>query len=229
MKTLVNVARYHLVDRVTYVALPWGILAFSFLINLAIFTMAPAGSAGGYTGGLVSIYVFLLVCGALSMTRELPFGLMLGVSRRGYYLGTALLMLALGIVYGLALTVLQAVERASGGWGVSLHYFRVPWIMDGPWYQTWVTSFVLLVLFFGYGVWYGLVYRRWSVVGLVTFIIAQMLVALAVVAVVTLTHNWTAFGHFFTTVQAPALTGVLAALTIALGLGGYTTMRRVTM
>jgi hypothetical protein len=229
MKTLVNVARYHLVDRVTYVALPWGILAFSFLINLAIFTMAPAGSAGGYTGGLVSIYVFLLICGALSMTRELPFGLMLGVSRRGYYLGTALLVLALGIVYGLALTVLQAVERASGGWGVSLHYFRVPWIMDGPWYQTWVTSFVLLVLFFGYGVWYGLVYRRWSVVGLVTFIIAQMLVALAVVAVVTLTHNWTAFGHFFTTVQAPALIGVLAALTIALGLGGYTTMRRVTM
>jgi hypothetical protein len=191
--------------------------------------MAPAGSAGGYTGGMVSIYVFLLICGALSMTRELPFGLMLGVSRRGYYLGTALLVLALGIVYGLALTVLQAVERASGGWGVSLHYFRVPWIMDGPWYQTWVTSFVLLVLFFGYGVWYGLVYRRWSVVGLVTFIIAQMLVALAVVAVVTLTHNWTAFGHFFTTVQAPALIGVLAALTIALGLGGYTTMRRVTM
>jgi len=47
--------------------------------------------------------------------------------------------------------------------------------------------------------------------------------------VVTLTHHWTAFGHFFTTVQAPALTGVLAALTIALGLGGFTTMRRVTI
>ena len=76
---------------------------------------------------------------------------------------------------------------------------------------------------------YGLVYRRWSVVGLVTFVVAQMLVALAVVAVVTLTHRWTAFGHFFTTVQAPALTGVLAALTIVLGLGGFTTMRRVTI
>jgi hypothetical protein len=58
---------------------------------------------------------------------------------------------------------------------------------------------------------------------------AQMLVAHAVVAVVTLTHNWTAFGHFFTTVQAPALTGVLAALTIALGLGGFSTIRRATI
>jgi hypothetical protein len=77
--------------------------------------------------------------------------------------------------------------------------------------------------------WYGLVYRRWGVVGLATFVVAQMLVALAVVAVVTLTHHWTAFGHFFTTVQVPALTGVLAALTIALGLGGFSTIRRATI
>ena len=229
MKTLVNVARYHLVNRITYVALPWAILAFSFLVNLAIAAMAPAQPRGMYTGGLVSIYVFLLICGVLSMTAELPFGLMLGVSRRGYYLGTALLVLALGIAYGLALTVLQALERASGGWGYSLHYFRVPWIMNGPWYQTWVTSFVLLVLFFLYGMWYGLVYRRWNLVGLVTFAVAQTLVALAVATAVTLTHSWTAFGHFFTTVQAPALTGVLAALTIALGLGGFATVRRATI
>jgi hypothetical protein len=229
MKTLVNVARYHLVDRFTYVALPWAILGFSFLINLAIAAMAPTQPGGMYTGGLVSFYIFLLICGVLSMTRELPFGLMLGVSRRVYYLGTALLVLALGIAYGLALTVLQAIERASGGWGFSLHFFRVPWIMDGPWYQTWASSFVLLVLFFLYGMWYGLVYRRWNVVGLVTFIVAQMLVALGVVAVVTLTHHWTAFGHFFTTLQAPALIGVLAALTVALGVGGLSTIRRATI
>jgi len=74
--------------------------------------------------------------------------------------------------------------------------------------------------------WYGLVYRRWNVIGIVSFVVAQMLVVLAVVAVVTLTHDWTAFGHFFTTVQAPALTGVLAALSIALGLGGLSTIRR---
>lgn len=229
MKTLVNVARYHLVDRITYVALPWAILAFSFLINLAIAALAPQPPGGIYSGGLVSIYIFLLICGVLSMTRELPFGLMLGVSRRGYYLGTALLVLALGIAYGLALTVLQALERASGGWGYSLHFFRVPWIMDGPWYQTWVTSFVLLALFFLYGVWYGLVYRRWNVVGTVSFVVAQMLVVLAVAGVVTLTHSWTAFGHFFTTVQAPALTGVLAALAIVLGLGGFGTIRRAAI
>jgi hypothetical protein len=29
MKTLVNVARYHLVDRLTYLVLPWGVMVFS--------------------------------------------------------------------------------------------------------------------------------------------------------------------------------------------------------
>ena len=48
-------------------------------------------------------------------------------------------------------------------------------------------------------------------------------------AVVTLTHNWAAFGHFFTSVQAPVLTGVLAALTIVLGLGGFGTIRRASV
>jgi hypothetical protein len=205
-------------------------MAFSFLVNLVIAALVPTATTHGYyTGGLATIYVFLLIAGALSMTRSLPFALMLGVSRRGYYLGTALLIVMLGAADALALTALQAVERATGGWGLSMHFFRVPWILDGPWYLTWLTSFVLLVLCFLYGMWYGLVFRRWALPGLTAFVAAQVLVALAAVVAVSLTHNWTAVGSFFTTLTAPALTGVLAALTLALGLGGLTTMRRVTI
>ena len=42
MTTLMNIARYHLVDRLTYLALPWGIMAFSFLVNLAIAAVVPS-------------------------------------------------------------------------------------------------------------------------------------------------------------------------------------------
>jgi hypothetical protein len=229
MKTLVDVARYHLVDRLTYVVLPWGIMTFSFLVNLAIAALVPSSPQGSYTGGLASIYFFLLLCGALSMTRSLPFGLMMGISRRSYYLGTAALIVVLGAAYGLALTVLTVLERATGGWGAGLHFFRVPWILAGPWYQVWPTSFVLLVLLFLYGMWYGLVYRRWSLPGLLAFIAAQVLVVLAVVVAVSMTHDWLAVGHFFTALTAPALTGVLAAIAAAMGLGGFTTIRRVTI
>jgi len=229
MTTLQNVARYHLVDRITYVALPWGTLAFSFLVNLVIASQVAPDVNSYYTGGLLSIYVFLLICGALSMTRSLPFALMLGLSRRSYYLGTALLVVCLGIVYGLALAVLQVIERATEGWGVDMHFFRIPGILDGPWYLTWLTSFVLLVLFFLYGMWYGLVYRRWSLPGLVAFIAAQILVVLAVVVAISMTDSSHAFGDFFSTATASALTGVLAAITVAMGVGGFTTLRKVTI
>jgi hypothetical protein len=202
MNTLVNVGRYHLVDRFTWLAMPWGIMAFSFLVNIGVCLSVPAGPRGIYTGGLVSLYIFMLLCGALSMTRSLPFGLMMGISRRTYYAGTALLVLTLGVVYGLGLTLLQLVERATNGWGLRLHYFRIPWIMDGPWYETWLTSFVLLVVFVLYGMWYGLVFRRWSVPGLVAFIAAQILVALLAVVALSATHSWSGVGHFFTTVTA---------------------------
>jgi len=87
----------------------------------------------------------------------------------------------------------------------------------------------LLVLFFLYGMWYGLVDRRWSLPGLTAFIAAQVLVALGVVVAGSMTHHWPAVGQFFTTLTVPALTGVLAAVAVALGLGGFSTIRRVTV
>ena len=229
MNTLVNVGRYHLVDRFTWLALPWGIMAFSFLVNIGVALSVPASPRGIYTGGLVSLYIFMLICGSLSMTRSLPFGLMMGISRRTYYAGTALLVLTLGVVYGLGLTLLQLIERATNGWGLNLHYFRIPWILNGPWYETWLTSFVLLVAFVLYGMWYGLVFRRWSLPGLVAFIAAQILVALLAVIAVSATDSWSGVGHFFTTVTALAVTGALAVVALAMGFGGLTTLRRVTI
>jgi hypothetical protein len=77
--------------------------------------------------------------------------------------------------------------------------------------------------------WYGLVFRRWNLPGLVTFVAAQILVALLAVVAVSATHSWSGVGHFFTTVTALALTGVLAVVAVAIGFGGLTTLRRVTV
>jgi hypothetical protein len=228
MNRLVNVARYHLLDRVNYIVLPWGVLAFVCLLDIVIDALVP-DSGGSYSSAVVTIYIFLFVLGVLSMTKSLPFALALGMSRRTYYLGTALLLGVMGAVYSLALTVLTLIEGATGGWGLSAHLFRVPWILSGPWYLTWVTSFVGLVLLFAYGMWYGLVYRRWSILGLVVFAAAQALVALAVVAAIALSGNWPALGDFFGSITVPGLVGVLAALAVVMGLGGFTTLRRVTV
>ena len=95
------------------------------------------------------------------------------MSRRSFYAGTALLAVAVAAVYGLALTVLQLIERGTGGWGLNLHFFRVPYLLAGPWYLSWLTSFVGLALMLAWGMWFGIVYRRWNLMGLLGFIAVQ--------------------------------------------------------
>ncbi|HXW46804.1 MAG TPA: hypothetical protein VEL03_18585 [Streptosporangiaceae bacterium] len=227
--TLVKVARFQLVDRTGYIILPWAILAFDFLVNLALIASWRAPHAPAQTGACAAIYLFFMVVGALSIFQALPFALSLGVSRRSYYAGTALLAIGLAVVYGLALAVLQVIERATGGWGVSLRFFRVYYILPGPWYLTWLTSFVGLTLMFVYGMWVGLVYRRWNLPGLVVFFAAQATLAVAGVIAAARASAWPAIGHFFTTLSAAGLTGLLAALAAVLLAGGYATMRHVTV
>jgi hypothetical protein len=244
MNTWINVVRYHLVNRMNYLVLPGAVLAFAFAVDLTIFALIPIGhhavltshgivqvqnSANRDAGGLIAIIGGFFAVGVQSIAKSLPFSLALGVSRRSYYAGTALLAVTLAVGYGLGVTALQGIERASGGWGVSAHIFRVPYILDGPWYLTWLTASVVLALLFGYGMWFGVVYRRWNLPGLAAFMAAQVTVLLAVAAVITWGHGWHGTGHFFSALSAVSLTGLLAALAAALLAGGYATIRRAAI
>jgi hypothetical protein len=232
--TTVKVARFHLVDRLSFTTLPWGVQAFQFALWLLL--IAGAGGAGGHPvpvpGPGAVIYLVFFVLGVLSVVRSLPFAFALGVSRRSYYTGTVLLAVGLSAAYGLALALLQVIERATGGWGMNLYFFRIAYILAGPWYLTWLTAFILLAVTFAYGMWHGLVYQRWNLIGVVGLIAAQAIIAVAVAVVVAAAqaHAWPALGRFFTTtLTAAGLTGLLAALAAALLAGGYATMRRVTV
>ncbi|MGD0557564.1 MAG: hypothetical protein ABSA93_21615 [Streptosporangiaceae bacterium] len=244
MNALINVARYHLVNRVNYLAIPWLWLGFAFVADLVIFAMIPVShhlvptahgivqvqnTSGRYAGGLAAIVLIFLVLGVQSVSKSLPFALALGVSRRTYYTGTALLAVTLAVGYGLVLTAAQAIERATNGWGLSTHIFRVPYILNGPWYLTWLTTSVVLALLFVYGMWIGIIYKRWNLIGVLTFVAAEVIVLLVPALLISWSHSWAGIGHFFTALSAAGLTGVLAALAAALLAGGYATIRRVTI
>ncbi len=199
-------ARFHLVDRTSYTVLPWGVLAVNFAICLAGAARAGGGAQIG-SANIPAVYIFFIVVGA----------------------GTALLAVGLAVVYGLALAVLQVIEQATGGWGVGLHLFRVAYILAGPWYLTWLTSFVGLALMFVYGMWFGLVYRRWNLIGVLVFAAAQVTIGGAGAVAAAEAHGWPAIGRFFTTLSAAGLTGLLALLAVALLACGYATIRRVTV
>lgn len=232
MNTWVKVVRYHLVDRFTFVGYPWAILAFVLLINLAIFaSVAPPASQHGqsYTGALAAIYIVFGIVGSRAVSSRLSFALALGVSRRSFYAGTALLAAGLAAANALALTVLQIIERATGGWGLSLHFFRVPYLLAGPWYLTWLTSFAGLAVMFVWGIWFGLVYQRWNLGGLLAFIAAQVTVVTIALVFAFQANIWHGVGRFFTVLTIGGLTGVLAVLAMLLLAGGYATIRRVAV
>jgi hypothetical protein len=242
MSMLVKVARYHLVQPYQYLIVTWGILAFTFAVSLAVLALTPGGhsavlTADGLptaasvrsTGSIASFFIFFFVLGVQSIGRSLPFGLTLGVSRRTFYAGTALLAAVLALADGLALTVLQAIERATDGWGVRMGFFRVPYLLNGPWYLTWLTTFVGLTLLYVYGMWFGIVYRRWNLIGVVAFIAAQVAVALAATVLMDLAFGSANVSKFFTDLTAAGLTGLLAVLAVALLAGGHATIRRATV
>jgi hypothetical protein len=227
MNTWVKVARYHLVRPANYLALPW-ILAFSFALSAITAGRSRGHDAAGY---LLSIVIYFAVLGVQTIGRSLPFSLALGASRRSFCSGTALLGMALALVSGLVLTALQAIERATGGWGRSMHFFRVPYLLNGPWYATWLTWAVGLFALFVYGMWHGIVNHRWGLLGTVAFIAAQALVVVAGVVAVIFEHGhvWSAAGGSFAGLTALGLTGVIAALAVLLLAGGHATIRRATV
>ena len=227
MSTWIKVARYQTVQRFNYVTLPWAALALLFAAQWAVIAML--GMRDARLTGLVSIYAVFLIVGVSTVARSLPFGLALGLSRRSYYLGTVLLALTLAAVDGLLLAGLQEVERATGGWGLGMFFFRVDYVLDGAFYLTWLTSFVALTLAFVYGMWCGLVYLRWRRMGIRVFVVAQILVLLAVGLTADRFAAWPNIGRFFTDLTAPGLTGVLAVAAVALLVGGYATIRRVAV
>jgi hypothetical protein len=227
MNTAVKVARYYLVRPANYLALPL-IIVFTFAIA--------AGTVGrsrghGTAGFLFSFVIYFAILGMQTIGRSLPFGLTLGATRRSFYSGTALLGVVLALVSGLVLTVLQAIERATGGWGLSLHFFRVPYLLNGPWYATLLTSAVVLFALFVYGMWYGIVHHRWGVPGILAFIAAQALVVTAGVVTGTFENGYagSAAGGSFAGLSALGLTGVIAALAVLVLAGGQATIRHATV
>jgi hypothetical protein len=215
MNTMIKVVRYQLVVQpVLMLVLPLGSLA-------AVFAIDAARGGNTWRDGVGVVFLMFFFLGVQRIGRWLPFGLALGATRRSFYAGTALLGVSMSLAYGLLIAGLQAIERATDGWGLSITFFRTPHLLNGPWYATWLTSFVGLSALFMYGMWYGIVNRRWGMLGLLAFLAVQVPFAFV--------YTWAGLGRHLASLSALELTGVAAALMVVCVAGGHATIRRVTV
>ncbi len=223
------VVRLHFADRWTFAGLPLLVLGVAFAINLMIWTIIGYQEGGIFSGALVSIFFIVALIGYQAISKSMPFAFALSVSRRTFYFGTIALIFVVGAALAAILTVLNLVETTTDGWGFNGMLFRIPWLLDGPWYQTFLSNSVGLILSFVLGMWASIIYTRFGLTGALIVYAGGTLLLVGAVAIITWQHWWSTVSEWMSTLTAPALFSRLAVLTVLLSIGGYLTVRRIVL
>jgi hypothetical protein len=230
MNRVLAVARMHLVNPLLTVGIPWGITALSFAINLAVWGLTDAGAqpGGGFTGGVLTLYVTVLVIYVQSVTQLLPFAMGVSLSRRTFYLGTALVAVLQSLTYGVVLSALVAVEDGTGGWGVGLSYFAPAGLdVDNAALQVLVSG-VPLLAFAVLGTGIGVVSKRWGPAGVWYLITASLVLFGGLAILVSWLRAWGDVGGWLVDRSVVTLAvGLPIVLTVVVGAMAFAGLRRV--
>ncbi|MEU2348441.1 hypothetical protein [Modestobacter sp. NPDC049651] len=230
MNRTLATARLHLVNPALSLGIPWFVAGSSFVINLLVWGLTAAGEqpGGGSTGGLAALYITVLIVFAQSITQLLPFAMGLSVTRRTFYLGTAVFAVVQSLLYGVVLTVLDAIENATGGWGLRLHFWA-PGRMDvaNPVLQFLVFAGPMLACCF-LGLAFGVVLKRWGQVGLWTTFVGLAFLLGGALALIGYQGAWTSvFDWFRDTPMLVLAFAVPLAVAAVTGVLGWAGARRV--
>ncbi|RBY79000.1 hypothetical protein DQ240_22805 [Blastococcus sp. TF02A-26] len=221
-------ARLHLVNPLVMVGIPWLVAGISFAINLALFAILDTGPDDeGFTGGVASLYITVLVVFVQAVTQLLPFAMGLSLSRRTFYLGTALVAVAQSLYYGIALAVLIAIEGATGGWGVDLAFWGPAGLdVDDFALQIVVSGGPMLAAtFIGLGI--GVVLKRWGQLGMWSLIVGLVLLFGSLAVLVTWLEAWGDLGTWLTDRSAATLAaGLPTVLAVGLAALSWAGIRR---
>lgn len=228
MNRIITAARVHTVAPALFLIMPWAIMASGFVINILIWGLADLSEQpGSGTGGLASLYITLAIVYMQSVTYLLPFTVGLSLTRRTFYLGTALFAAAQSLVYGVVLYGLVLIERGTDGWGVGLSFFQGYWSVGNPVLQVLVFAVPLFVLAL-LGMAVGVVYKRFGSAGLYALTIGVILLLGGLFALVTWQQAWSSVGGWF---SDQSLVGLFAGWPLLLGVlfavAGYVGIRRV--
>ncbi|WP_433291999.1 hypothetical protein ACQPZQ_03575 [Pseudonocardia sp. CA-142604] len=231
MKRVFDVARIQTVNWFWIFAFPPLLLLLVLVLNVGLF--AAIGDVtppeGRTTGAVLSIYMVMLMAHLQTMTQVFPFALGLSVTRRAFYAGTGLVVGTQSVLFGLLLLIMGRIETATGGWGVNVKFFALPFLVQDNLLAQWLVYTVPFVALSTIGVFIGVVFKRWGQPGVYALAVGTVLVLAGVAIVVTWQRWWPVVGSFFTD-QSIFLLLVVYPLVIAivLGGGGWLAIRRAT-
>ncbi|WP_342750049.1 hypothetical protein [Prauserella shujinwangii] len=223
--------RIQLANGPMVLGMPLVILALVLLANLAIFGVidTSASPENRMTGGMISIYIVLLVAHLQTITQFFPFALSLSVTRRIFFAATCLVVLGQSVGYGLLLFLLRLLEDATGGWGLDMGFFALPFLTTSNALTQVAVYTVPFIAMSFLGLLVGIVFKRWGQLGLYTLGIGVGVLAVLLVLLATWQDWWAAIGRFFAQEPAVHLFATYPLVLAALLAGiGYRALLRAT-
>lgn len=173
MNRMLVVTKIHAKDKLSWFYLPWIIMGASFAVNLVLSYIMEEPL---YTGGLASIFIYVLIAGIGTVMQTFPFSLGLSVRRTDYVAGTAAMMVLYSACISLLLLGLEYVEKLTGHWGSELYFFD-PFAGRMTPLEQFTLSFVTLLHLFYFGFVIASVYRRFGRNGMSVLMLASFLLA----------------------------------------------------
>lgn len=232
-----NALRLHVANPWPTLITPWIIFMSVFALNLAIWAAITVGAGGrdkldadafSANGGGSWIYVYLMVVAIQSMNLTFSFALGMGLTRKDYYLGTATYFVALAVKFGAGITMLSAVEDATGGWGLNGHFFAPGGLQHESLWRRFL-MFVVLGLFSTFvGACGGASWVRWRVPGLYAYLLGIAVIIVAATWIINALHAWSKVVDYLGDQSPLTLASLTLPFTVAAAVGGYALMRRAT-
>lgn len=226
MNRVQGVMKMHLRDRWIWFFTPFLVVLPSFLVNIIIsyFVEEPI-----YTGGILSLYIYMLIAGAISLIQSFPFALGLSVRRTDYFAGTGMVAGAVCALIAVLLLLLSYVEQLTGFWGVDLHFCGLPYLNDGGIAeQLWVYFSILINMFF-LGFFVSSIYRRFGKKGLGVFFVLLLILMTVCSYVITFNQWWVTLFHWLAGHPASMLASWAVVLTVGYAILSYFMLRKSTV
>lgn len=199
MNHIGTMIKLHVKDRWSWIYIPWIILLSSFFVNLIIGYFIRNIEPGGITtGGLASIFVYMFFGGLFVLHQTFAFALGFGVTRKDYFFGTSAMLGVIGVAAAIVLTLLAALENLTSGWGISLHFFHMPFLNEMGVLAKTLLYFWTIVHLYALGFVISSIHRRFGRSGMFTFFTILILISSVFTLLGTAQNWWVDLFHWLT-------------------------------
>ena len=215
----------------TWFFLPWLVLLIQFFVSQIVILLVRlfGGETSVYPGGFITICVIMFLVGIVALNDTFPFALGWSCRRTDFFLGTTVIVVVVSGVTAVLWVFLSLLEIETGGWGLELSYFHLPYLNDGSLIeQIWIYFVVLANMDF-LGCVIGSIYQRFGRAGILIFLLVVLLLLSLFSLVWTALRWWGALFQWFSQFTAFELALGLLPLTALYALVSHALLRRATV